>query len=177
MAQTTSTPVIPAPVTATASATAVERPEDAVRSAAFAAACLGVPGVFHPGIDEAGMGAIWLTMTTTVAKRCGASVSPATVAKFVTAALSSVAAYSIGSKMLTWGVMIVFSVIPAAGIPAAAAMNAGLNALFTCRLGGECIRRFSDPNYTSTDVIELGRLMVSPPTWSEIRDIKRILTT
>jgi len=123
------------------------------------------------------MGAIWLTMTTTIAKRCGASVSPATAGKLVTAALSSVAAYSVGSKILSWGVMIVFSVIPAAGIPAAAAMNAGLNALFTCRLGRECIRRFSDPNFTSADVIELGRAMISPPNWSEIRDIRRMLTS
>jgi uncharacterized protein (DUF697 family) len=176
VAQTKTTPVTPKAESPTVSPAIVATPEEAVRAAAFAAAGLGVPGVFHPGIDEAGMGAIWLTMTTTIAKRCGASISPATAGKLVAAALSSVAAYSIGSKILSWGVIIVFSVIPAAGIPAAAVMNAGLNALFTCRLGRECIRRFSDPNFTSADVIELGRLMVLPPGWTEIRDIKRMLT-
>ena len=62
-----------------------DTPEDAIRIAARAAAGLGVPGLFHPGLDEAGMAAIWLTMVTTIAKRCGARLTPATAGKFVTA--------------------------------------------------------------------------------------------
>ena len=122
--------------------------ERAVRSATLAAAGLGLPGLFYPGIDEAGMATIWVTMVTAIAKHCDARVSPATVGKMVTAAVSSVAAYTLGSKILTWAAMPILIAFPVAGIPAAAGVNSALNALFTYRLGKECIIRFSEPAFT-----------------------------
>ncbi len=121
------------------------------------------------------MAAIWLTMVTTIARRCGARLSPATAAKFVTVALSSVAAYSLGSKILTWAAVAMLIAVPGVAIPAAAAMNAALNAAFTYRLGQECVRRFSDTSFTSADVIEFGRRLVMIPSWSELGIIKRLL--
>jgi hypothetical protein len=92
-------------------------PGDAIRVAADAATGLGIPGLFDPGLDEAGMGTIWLTMVTMVARRCEARLTPATAAKFVTAALSSVAAYSVGSKILDWAVMGILIAVPGIAVP------------------------------------------------------------
>jgi hypothetical protein len=149
--------------------------EAAVRKAVMAAAGLGVPGLFHPGLDETGMSAIWITMVTAVAKRCGATVSPATAGKMVTSAVSSVAAYSLGSKILSWAAMPLLVSFPVAGIPAVVAMNSALNALFTYRLGRECIRRFSRPGFTGTDVLDIGRHLIAVPSMTEIGEIKRLL--
>lgn len=66
--------------------------EDAIRTAVRAAAGMGVPGIFSPGLDEAGMTAIWGAMVTTIAKRQGAELSPATAAKLVASALAGVSA-------------------------------------------------------------------------------------
>lgn len=161
----------PAPTTV-----AAPTADDAIRTATLAAAGLGVPGLFHPGLDEAGMTAIWLTMVTTVAKRCGANLSSATAGKFVTSALSSVAAYSLGSKILTWAAMPVLLSFPVAGIPAAVAMNSVLNGLFTYRLGRECVTRFSDPRFTARDVVDFGRHLIAFPTFAEVAEIKRVLS-
>ena len=150
-------------------------PEDAIRVAVYAAAGLGVPGLFHPGLDEAGMSAIWITMVTTVAKRCEARLTPATAAKFVTAALSSVAAYSVGSKLLGWAVMGILITVPGIAVPAAMTMNSALNALFTYRLGKECVQRFSRPDFNAADAIEFGRRLVMIPGATEIGEIKRLL--
>jgi uncharacterized protein (DUF697 family) len=152
-----------------------DTPEDAIRIATRAAAGLGVPGLFHPGLDEAGMAAIWLTMVITIAKRCGARLTTATAGKFVTAALSSVTAYSLGSKILTWAALAVLIAVPGVALPAAVAMNAALNAAFTYRLGRECVRRFSEPKFSSVDVIDFGRQLVAVPSWAEVADMKRLL--
>ncbi|MGW4056960.1 hypothetical protein ACWEGE_01705 [Amycolatopsis sp. NPDC004747] len=153
----------------------IGKAERAIRMAAHAAAALGVPGLFHPGLDEAGMAAIWGPMVTTVARHCGAKLSAATAGKFVTMALSSVATFSVTSKVLSWGIMALLLTMPAVAVPAAAALNASLNALFTVRLGGECIRRFSDPRFNGDDLRRLGRLLVTVPSWSELGEIKRLL--
>jgi uncharacterized protein (DUF697 family) len=147
-------------------------PEETIRAACWAAAGLGVPGVLNPGLDEAGIAAIWSTMVLTIAKQSGASVSPATAAKLATSAVSSVAAYTLGSKILSW--MVIFA-IPGGGIPAAMAANAGLNALFTFRLGRESMRRFSNPQFTSVDVMQCAKHLIAIPTWAEIREVKQIL--
>jgi uncharacterized protein (DUF697 family) len=160
-----------------ASATdATNRAEKAIRAATLAAAGLGIPGLLHPGIDEAGMAAIWLTMVTAIAKDCNAKISPATAGKMVTAAVSSVAAYTLGSKILTWAAMPVLIAFPVAGIPAAVALNSVLNAVFTYRLGKECVSRFSNPAFTSRDLIDIGRHLAALPNFTEISDIKRILS-
>jgi hypothetical protein len=145
-------------------------PERAVQLAARAAGGLGVPGLFSPGLDEAGMYSIWFAMVTTIAKRSGAEVSAATVAKLVSAALAGAAAYSLGSKVLTWGVIAVGAAAPFATVPAAIAMNVGLNAYLTRRLGRRCIARFSDPRFSARDVLDLARGLTAGSAGSHITE-------
>jgi uncharacterized protein (DUF697 family) len=123
------------------------------------------------------MAAIWLTMVTTIARRSGATLSPAAAGKFVTSALSGVMGYQLGSRILTWAVMSPLVIaFPVGGIPAAAAINAGLNALFTYRLGKECVRRFATANFTAADTRALGRALVGLPSVQEINDLRRLVT-
>lgn len=89
----------------------------------------------------------------------------------MTAGLSGVAAYSLGSKLLTWGFLATQVVLPGLAIPTAVAMNAALNTTFTYRLGRECVRRFADPNFTSVDVI------TSADNWWRYRPGRRSATS
>ncbi|MFC7531524.1 hypothetical protein [Actinoplanes sp. GCM10030250] len=147
----------------------------AIRKATLAAAGLGVPGLFHPGIDETGMAAIWTSMVTVVARRSGATVSPATITKLVTSALASVAAYTLGSKILTWLALPLIAAFPVAGVPAVVALNSTLNALFTYRLGRDCAQRFSRPGFTARDALDVGRHLVGLPTVTELADLRDVL--
>ena len=147
----------------------------AIRTATMAAAGLGVPGLFHPGLDQAGMATVWVTMVTTVARRCGADISRATVIKLVTSALSSVAAYTLGSKILTWAALPLLAAFPVAGIPAVVALNSTLNALFTYRLGRECVRRFGRPGFTARDMLDVGRHLLGLPTVAELAELGEVL--
>jgi len=149
--------------------------EDAIRVAVRAAAGIGVPGVFHPGLDEAGTTTIWLTMVTTIAKRQGVDMSAATASKLVAAALAGVSAYWTGSRIMTWALLLILHLLPIVAIPAAVALNVALNALFTYRLGKACIQHFSDPNFSPRDIMKIRQALTRAPTLSEIGDLKRIL--
>jgi uncharacterized protein (DUF697 family) len=149
--------------------------ERAVRTATRAAAGVGVPGILAPGLDEAAMYTIWLAMITTVAKRTGASLSPASAAKLVASALGGAAAYTVGSKVLTWGVLAVLAAVPVAALPAAMGMNAAINALLTWRLGRACTQRFADPRFGARDALVITRDIFALPGVSEILDLKRLL--
>jgi uncharacterized protein (DUF697 family) len=152
-----------------------ESPEDAIRTAVRAAAGLGVPGLFQPGLDEAGMMTIWTAMVITIAKRQGAELSPATATKLVASAVAGISAYKLGSKILTWTIMLIGSAVPFVTVPAGMAFNVALNALFTYKLGRECTQRFADPTFTKADVLSIGRQLVLMPTLSEIGEIRRLL--
>jgi uncharacterized protein (DUF697 family) len=148
---------------------------DAIRTAVRAAAAVGVPGYFHPGLDESGMTTIWVAMVTTIAKREGAELNQATAGKLVTSAVAGVSAYTLGSKILTWAVPLVLPAVAFAAVPAAVALNAALNAVFTYKLGRECERRFADPTFTKADVLSIGRHLGLVPSLFEIADIKRMI--
>jgi hypothetical protein len=153
-----------------------ETAEVAVRRAVRTASGLGVPGIFHPGLDEAGMSAIWLAMVVAVAKKQGANVSVQTAAKLVAAAVASVSAYSMGSKILTWALILILHVLPVAVVPAAVGLNVALNALFTYKLGKTCVKRFATPNLTPQEIIAIGAKIVMIPTLHEVNEIKKMLT-
>jgi hypothetical protein len=162
----------------TAAASRIEQastPEEAVRSAARAAAGVGAPGILAPGLDEAAMYTIWFAMVTTVARRCGARLSPATVGKVVGAALGGAAAYTAGSKVLTWGVIAVLHTIPGAALPAAMAMNSAINALLTRRLGRACTERFADPGFSGRDALAITRNLFALPSTAEVLGLRRLL--
>ena len=56
------------------------------------------------------------------------ATSPARRSAKVRKALSSVAAYTLGSKILTWAALPLLAAFPLAGIPAVVALNSALNA-------------------------------------------------
>lgn len=146
-----------------------------IKAATLAAAGVGIPGLFHPGLDEGGMALIWGSMVTKLATNCNAEISPVTVAKYVSAALSGVAAYTLGSKGLTWAASPLILAFPVAGIPAAVALNSGLNALFTLRLGRQTHRNFQSPNFAPGELLGIAHHLVGIPHLSEIRDVKQLL--
>jgi hypothetical protein len=151
--------------------------EDAVKKAVRAAAGLGIAGIFHPGLDEAGMSVIWIAMVTAIAQRRGVCISRVTATKIVGTALAGVAAYSTGSRILTWGLVLILHVMPIAIVPAAVGLNVALNALFTYKLGTTCIRRLSDPELSAREIVDIGRQIVIVPTLTEIGEIKRMFTS
>ena len=151
-------------------------PDDVVRIASRSAAGIGVPGILAPGFDEAAMYTIWFAMVTTIARRSGAELSPATAAKLVSAAVGAAAAYSLGSKILSWGVIAALSSIPFAALPAAMAMNAGLNALLTHRLGHACAERFADPKFRVADIAGIVRHLALVPSMADVLAVRRMLT-
>jgi hypothetical protein len=150
-------------------------PEDAVRSAVRRAAGVGVVGALHPGFDEAAMATLWTHMVTTIARRSHARPSPATVTKLVAAAVSACAAYSTGSKLLTWGVGLVLPGGLLLAAPAAVTLNSAINAYFTYRLGTECVRRFAGPGLEARDVLAFGRAVVLAPSLAELAEIRRMI--
>jgi hypothetical protein len=165
------------PVPAVDDVVAAATAEDAVKKAVRAAAELGVPGIFHPGLDEAGMSVIWIAMVTAIAQRKGIPISTVTATKIVGSALAGVAAYSTGSRILTWGLVLILHVMPLAVVPAAVGLNVALNALFTYKLGTTCIRRLSDPELSAREILDIGRQIVMVPTLTEIGEIKRMFTS
>ena len=150
-------------------------PEDAVRDAVRRAARVGAAVALHPGFDEAAMGAIWIRMVTSIAVRSSAPTSPATVAKLVASALTACVAYTTGSKILGWSLLVVLHAVPFAALPAAVALNGAVNALLTYRLGTECVRRFANPRVDAHDVIAIGRAIVLVPSFGELGAVRRML--
>jgi hypothetical protein len=147
----------------------------AVRTAVKAAAGLGVPGVFAPGLDEAGMAAIWTTMITTIARRRGVGISAVAAGKIVASASASVAAYRMGSRLLTLAMAPLLLVLPIVGVPAAVALNSILNAWFTYRLGVACDRRFADPGFSARECLLVVKGLAGLPTVSELVELSDML--
>lgn len=149
---------------------------DAVRKAVKAAGAVGAVGIFSPGIDEAGMSAIWIAMVVTIARHCDVKMERSTAVKIVATAVAGFSAYATGSKILSWSVIAVLHVIPMLTVPAAVGMNIALNSLFTYKLGRECIKRFSNTKITS-DLLKLSWHLIPLPTPTELRDLRMLLTS
>jgi hypothetical protein len=156
-----------------------EKYQDSITIAVIAAAGLGVPGLFLPTLDMAGMGAIWTTLVLAIASTAGRSVDIATAGKLVTSAVGAVSAYIVGSKILTWAAAPLIFAFPLAGVPAVIAVNAMLNAIFTLRLGIACARRFSTPDFTAGDVLDLAAdiagYLIKLPSREEISFVRAVI--
>lgn len=140
------------------------------------AASVSAPSAFVPVLDSAAIGAIRLTMVTTVAERCGAQLSAATAGKLVATWVSSNLWYSGGCRIFNLLLLRTLAVIPVAGIPAAAGLNVAVNAWITYRVGKRCIERFSESRFTDQEVLDLGDDIVTIPAFSEPGDLKDLLT-
>jgi hypothetical protein len=142
--------------------------DDSIRVAALAVGELGVPGLFRSGQGETNLAAIWQTMITAIAKQSRVPLSSETTEEIVAAALSSIAPYTLGSKVIGWTMTSILSALSGTVIPAATAVNTALDIVFTYRLGKECVRRFAEPGFARSAKIDFGRRLVTPPTVGEI---------
>lgn len=127
----------------------------------------------------AGVGATWTVMIGAIADKAGLELTPAATAKLVAAGVTAVSGYVIGSKILTWVAAPLILAFPVAGIPAAIAVNATLNGLFTLRLGLACATKFSRPDFDTSDVIDLavsiGGFLVKVPNAEELALVRELL--
>lgn len=151
-----------------------------VGTAVAAAAGIAVPGLFVPALDMAGVGATWTVMIGSIADKSGQHVSPTSVAKVAAASVSAVSAYMLGSKILTWAATPLILAFPVAGVPAAVAVNAMLNGLFTLRLGIAAASKFSRPDFNALDILEVAASIASVlvkllPSTKEIQLVKEML--
>jgi uncharacterized protein (DUF697 family) len=150
-----------------------------VGTAVVAAAGLGVPGLFVPPLDMAGVGATWTGMVIAIAKKSGHEINTAAAGKIVAAAVGALGGYKLGSKLLTWAATPLLLTFPVAGVPAVVAANATLNALFTLKLGVATCKQFSRPGFGAKDTAELavgiaGQL-VPMPTRKEMGLVKELI--
>lgn len=156
-----------------------KRYEDIIFGSVAVAAGVGVGGIFVPTLDMAGIGVTWTAMVLAIADESDLELDGVAVAKLVTSAVGGVSAYVFGSKVLTWLATPLILAYPIAGIPAAIAVNATLNALFTLRLGAACASKFSRPDFKATDLLDVVAdivgLLLKMPKREEIKYVKAIL--
>jgi hypothetical protein len=156
-----------------------EKYEGIIGGSVVTTAGIAVPGLFVPALDMAGVGATWTVMIGAIAEKSDREISPETVAKLVAAAVSAVSGYVLGSKILTWLAAPLIMAFPVAGVPAAVAVNAALNGLFTLRLGLACVSNFSRPDFNALDlanfIVSLAGLMAKWPSSEEIAFVQKML--
>ncbi len=158
-----------------------ERFRAPIAAGVVAACSVGAPGFILPPLDVGGVAVTWTTMLTALAVRSGYSFSADVIAKLVVAAVSAVASYKIGCKILTLAATPLILACPVAGVPAALALNVGLNGLFTLRLGLACTSLFSRPGCTPQDALDFVKTikghMVRLPSMDELRLVRELLTS
>ncbi|MEU0991452.1 hypothetical protein [Streptomyces sp. NPDC005953] len=119
-------------------------------------------------------------MVGAIADKAGLDLTPAAIAKLVAAGVTAVSGYVLGSKILTWAATPLILAFPVAGVPAAIAVNATLNGLFTLRLGLACASKFSRPDFDTSDVLDLalgiGGFLIKMPTSAELSLVRELLS-
>lgn len=124
---------------------------DIMKGSVVAAAAVGVPGVFVPGIDVAAMSGIWINMIIQVSEKAGKPLNGDKAAKFVAAIGAGVAGYYAGSKLFT----MLLHAIPGVGTGAAIGINALLNGVYTYRLCNTLVGQFERSTFNGDDLLDL----------------------
>lgn len=150
--------------------------EAPIRTGVAAASAIGPAGIIFPGFDMAGIGVVWTTMLGAIANKSDHAVDGAAIAKIAAAGVRAASGYALGSKVLSWSVMLL---VPVGGIPAAMAANAALNGLFTLKLGATTAKQFDRPNFNGLDAVKLAGSIVHAihpiPTGEELALLKSML--
>jgi len=150
---------------------------DPVRVAVAAAA--GAPGGAVPAVEVGGIGVIWAAMVAAIVARAHREPGAAAIDRLVVTAVGAVSGYVQGSRVLGWLAAPLIVAFPVPGVPAAVAVDAMLNGVFTLRLGLACTRRCHDPAAAHSDVLgrpaEIGSQLIGLPDTGEIQTIKEIL--
>jgi uncharacterized protein (DUF697 family) len=143
--------------------------ENAIYTAAFAAAAVGVPGAFAPFLDVTAVGGIWATMMVAIATKAGRQLDKDTALKIATAILTGASAYVAGSKLI--GFLLHF--IPGAGSIVSVGVNSLLNFLYTFRLGRYLALKMEKPEFDTGDfadvIPEMTTMVFSLPSITELR--------
>lgn len=133
-----------------------EKYADLIRGSVAAAAGIGVPGAFVPGIDVAAMAGIWTNMIIQIANKAGKPMSRDKAGKFVTAIASGVGGYVGGSLLFTK----LLHAIPGVGTGAAIGINALLNGIYTYRLGKALISQFEKSHFDGDDLLNAATVII-----------------
>ncbi len=145
--------------------------ESIVKDSAKAAAAAGTASAINPFLDTAAIAGIWTNMIIQIAKVSGRPMDMASATKFVTSVASGIAAYKVGSKILTTIVWL----LPGLGWLGAMGLNSALNFIFTYKLGKVTSSLFSKPGFdfgSTADIMQYVVLpMLSIPTLSEVREM------
>lgn len=151
-----------------------EKYRQIVKNSTLAAGGIGVIGAFMPAADLAAMTTLWVKITLDIAEKSGHKLDQAYATKMVTAVLTGVAGYVGGSKILTW----VLQGIPVANL-AGMGINAGLNALYTYRMGHALSSLFDKGSFDMSDyattAVYMLSLLAGIPRPEEIGDFIAII--
>lgn len=133
-----------------------------------AAATGGTIGAIIPGVDTAGVAAIWVAMIVRISQRSGNYTEDATIQKFIINLLQGAGSYIVGTIALRLLLM-----TTGIGILGAAALNAMLNFLYTARLGIFIAEQFDKPGFSweqGLSAIEsIAKIIFAVPTVEELK--------
>lgn len=151
----------------------MKKHENAIYTAAYAAAAAGVPGTFVPVLDVAAVGTAWAGMMVAIANNAKRKMDRDTALKLAMAILSGAAAYLAGTKLITF----LLHFIPGAGSIAALGINCLLNFLYTFRLGRLMALQMEKPDFDTGDfasiIPEITTMVFAMPSVAEIRETWR----
>lgn len=128
----------------------------------------GTIGAILPGVDIAGVAAIWVTMIGRIAQKADNYAEDATIQKFIINLLQGAGSYMIGSIVLRLLLM-----STGIGILGAAALNAMLNFLYTARLGIFAAEQFDRPGFEMKQALlavdSIQKIIFAVPTVEELK--------
>lgn len=146
-----------------------------VRNGVAAATALGVPSAFSLGLDAAAVAAVWAAMLKSMSTASSRELDSVYVAKLVGTVLAGCGSYLVAIRIGT----ALFNVIPGAGTTASIAINSGLNAILTFRLGSTFATMLEQPDFELTDMAKITktflRAFISIPTAGERGDFSNII--
>jgi uncharacterized protein (DUF697 family) len=138
---------------------------------AQAAAALGVPSTFAPGLDIVGITGIWSNMLIKIAFKSGHELDSKFTMKFVTSVATGLSGYVVGCKVFTT----LLHFIPGIGTLGAMGINGFLNYIFTYRLGKLIAEMFERSNFSLSDFQSMATKVIMPliavPSISELREL------
>jgi uncharacterized protein (DUF697 family) len=144
---------------------------DIIIGSSKAAAALGLPSTFAPGLDIVGITGIWSNMVIKIAYKSGHQVDSNFTMKFVQAVAGGLSGYVVGCKVFTT----LLHFIPGVGTLGAMGINGFLNYIFTYRLGKLTAEMFDRPNFNFSDYTSLATKVIMPliavPSLHEIREL------
>jgi uncharacterized protein (DUF697 family) len=141
-----------------------------IDSARTAAAAAG-PGTFIPVLDTGVVAGVWANMLIKIAKISGHDLDFKFAIKMATVVATGVSGYVAGSKLFTYGLLL----IPGVGWLTAMGINGMLNYIFTFKLGKVAKNMFEKPGFDAGDATDIAKSLILPllsiPTFTDIQEM------